>query len=281
MSLKETKLESWQEWKDKCALVRCQADTQTDIQNWAVPIFFNFLRDNNVTQSLLQEMAGSINGISKAWHAVEAFYHTVSSEHRVTWKDHLVAQVKNSSVGDSRKTFEGITVSRIKQVGTNLYRSDRKWTLDSLDQPVSDDDPHGLTRREITPTENQFSPGDEVAWQELCDIAEHEAELAWNKLSSREAVALGVTFADINASSNREKILPHAGCGWSQFNLAIQTAKAKETQVVVEAAKKHAESDPSDLQLFTRLIQSAFRLCCIEKLPPEISGLDRSFEREN
>jgi len=284
MSFKQTTLESWVEWKDKCALARCGAVTQADLQEWAVPIFLNRLRKANVSDSLLHRMSVITGtGISMAWHYLEVHYYCISIQKGVRWKDWLSAGVKRSPDNNPRASFERLTQVRILQVSTDLQRDDQKserWTEYSLDKPIDEDKPTGLTRGEITQTEGEFAPDAQTAWQEVCDIAEREAEAAWHQLLPREAVALGCTFASIHISPNREKILPHAGCGWTQFNLAIKTAKDKCPTIITEAAHKYAESDPSDLKFFTNLFQQSFRSCCIEKLPPEIRGLERSLEQE-
>jgi hypothetical protein len=209
-------LASWREWKERCALTLCAAETQHALLDFLFPRFMRYV----------QRYAHRVNVSAEkltlpsrdAWHLFES--HVSLSAHRKgkRYKEWLFARASGGDEAVLRGVESGVSLL-VRDVVREYLRREC-----SPAQTVSFADSHmgGCSTGTLeTLLPGSVDPAHETARREFIDLAEAEAAAFVETLSRREKVAL--LARRLCLSVTNPVVMNLAGCGKSALSKAYRT----------------------------------------------------------
>ena len=261
------KLDSWSEWKDRCAIRLCGNETKGDLLKFGVPRIIGRFAEFNLKRLLVFE-AGDTE--IKCWHFFESYMHDVSKTTGKRWKDWLFEKAALSTdpattvlekesqyciktAVDRHLREEGEIKSTIVERGSITMETFLSSREDQTDARL----PH-ITKDEKRSFDSESEgrspdPGEEVGRKELRLIARALAQEYFTGLEHHARVAILADSMDI--SLKNPVVEAAAGRKSSVLYACLNSAKSsrngkpgKYGQVFIElrglADKKYESDDP-------------------------------------
>lgn len=190
--------ESWEEWKERCAIGLCTQPVQNELCNFAGIHIARYLRRyayKTNTRCEQSNLAGS-----DAWHLFETYLTVRNTRQGKKYKDWLFARLPGTG-RDDREALAGGAVLLMRDVAReHLRRECMPSNTLSLNSPVTGlDQKTNLTLEDLLP--GTIDPHDEVATREFKRLATMHAREFFAEMNRREKVAflakdLGISLAD-------------------------------------------------------------------------------------
>jgi hypothetical protein len=241
-------MKSWEEWKARCALDLCGADTQDDLLKFVSPILAAKVRrmDPHIQLSPGQEQGDQQRDY---FHFFESYMHCTSGATGKRWKDWLFQVMARS--GDSNQTaLEKAVCSCLRTIAAKICIDEGAGRaaaasvhLVSSDAPISDgSDPLA----ELLADESAPDPACEAEIAELREIAESEAEARFPAIAHPMRIALLSLVLD-------KKLTDPAFAAAAGRSLSTLYAQLEKFPAVLrdELTEKYESEDPRTIQLLT------------------------------
>ena len=261
------KLDSWIEWKDRCAIRLCGDETKGDLLKFGVPRIIGRFTKFNLEKLLVFE-AGDKE--LKCWHFFESYMHEVSTTSGKCWKDWLFEKAASSSdpattvlekesqyciktAVDRHLKVEGEIKSTIVEIGT--------ITIETLLAPPEDQTdsrlPHVTKPEQSTfkKAAEDYSPdpSEEAGRKELRLIARALAQEYFTGLDHHARVAILADSMDISlknpvveAAAGRKSSVLYACLNSARSSRSGKPGKYGQVfmELRVLADKKYESDDP-------------------------------------
>src|ERR1043166_7378398 len=210
-------LQSWIEWKQRCALGLCSQETRSGLQRFAEIRFRNFLRKYVSRTNLDEDQA--LPTPSDPWHLFETHFTLKRSGEGKHYKDWLFARLEDSTDPALDIIQGGATLLLRDVVREYLRREHSPSTVQSLNQLGSKDECE-LTLEDLLP--GGIDPAKEAERHEFERIAHGQAATFFARMSRRERVGFLAKPLDIPLA--QPGVQKAAGCGKSMVHAAFREA---------------------------------------------------------
>lgn len=193
MSFHRTRLESWVEWKEQCAIRSCSEEAREDLAAYGGPIVRNQIRKRqeylNAPDLALPAEGGDLAGY---WHVFESYMHVSSAKTGKIWKDWLFESAEMSASDAISVSLEKMTARCIRTAVFAYFRNEGDLKpkkegvyLKSLEEPkpisgVSEESM--VTEGDLIPAA-YWNPRSEVEVREFEEIARQEADATFQTLN--------------------------------------------------------------------------------------------------
>jgi len=207
----------WTEWKRRCALGACCAETQAALQKFAAARFDRnvrrYLQNTNLRDGRTVQVPAR-----DAWHLLESHLTVRKNRRGKRYKDWLFARVARFDGKLAEALRSGVSLL-MRDVVREYLRSEfsRFGTL-SIDQPLSGVGDGSLTVAEMLPGE--IDPTQLVVQHEYEALASSHAQRIFTKSTGRQKVAL--LAKELGVSLASPAVTRAAGCGSSMVNRAYR-----------------------------------------------------------
>lgn len=285
--MKETTLEAWEEWKEKCAIALCSEATKQILSDWAVPQIRNRFREKNPTHELAKATEAPATGVDPRWSLMEVHFVAGKQSAGKTYKDHLFDCIKSEQSAEANRTdlqryFSRACANEIpklakKELAEEIRALHEGVQLMSLDQPVdAATEGPSLAEAYQGAQHEGLDPASDSAKAELQAIARQEAEAWLGSMTLREKLVWGCEAAGRTLADPAIESI--AGVKRSQLYQLRKEAKTLHEFRAALLKKWHAKHEETPAELAVQAAAELLRLC--EKLlPPEKSaGGDLSSE---
>ena len=238
----DASIQSWLEWKKRCAAGLCSEAVQHELQQFAI---VRFQKHANTESYRTNDPDGYLLRVTpiEAWHLLEIYFRTHSNRQGTRYKDWLFARTQNT--GDAPiDVIQGFATNLMREVVREFIRREcPRWGVISLQQPLSKDSGSG-TVEDLLPGE--VDPLGEVESREYENLAAKNANALLGELDKREKVALAAK--ELGRSLADPVVLEYAGCKKSVLNAAYGTLIRRVATQILEA---HPEEEHASLRYLT------------------------------
>jgi len=185
-----TQRKSWDEWKERCAVKLCGADSREDLCLYGGPVISRHWNKFNL------DFKQPFDTDEERWHVFESDMHLCSGKTGKRWKDWLFEKAENSSddfVTVLEKEAYVCMATTIRKYsvaeGYRKARLEGVW-LDSIHEPASLHSGSDITIGDKIRGNPWESPALQAEWAELREIARSYAADAFNALDHAGKVAV-------------------------------------------------------------------------------------------
>ncbi len=197
----KTQRNSWEEWKERCAVKLCGADSRKDLCLYGGPVI------SRLWNRLNPDFNQPFDTDEQRWHVFESYMHLCSGKTGKRWKDWLFEKAENSSDDFvtvlEKEAHECMATTVRKFVSAEGYRKARREGvyLKSIHEPASPHAGSDITIGDNIRGNSWENPASQAAWAELRAIAHSYAVNMFNTLDHPGKVAvladrLGISLAD-------------------------------------------------------------------------------------
>ncbi len=275
-----TKLESWLEWKDRCALALCSPEVQADLTQFANPILLNKLRD--FSEELAEDFFAAGNASRAAsdplrgWHLFESHTHAVTVRTGKRHKDWMFEWVSRSH-GDPQDLMEKAFSVQLRPAVRHYIEAETKWPKREsafqllVDSWSEDGDQIGV----VLPDTLADDPSTLAALRELQSLAEQMAGQLFRSLDFRARAVLAAKEAGLSLANPAFE----AFCG-SKKSVLNELYQKVGQQIQATIQHEYAEEDPRTKELLHQLVLAGLKNSSWEWARAEKSGRDLFLESE-
>ena len=266
--MSDASLQSWVEWKEKCAADLCSETARHELQQFAI---VRFQKHANTESYRTNDPDGYVLHVTpgEAMHLLEVYFRAHSNRQGTRYKDWLFARTQHTD-DKPIDVIQGFSTDLMREVVREFIRREcPRWGLISLQQPLSRDSDSG-TLEDLLPGE--VDPLGEVESREYEELAAHHARSLMAHLEKREKVALaakemGRSLADL-------VVLEHAGCKKSVLNAAYGALIRK---IAAQIQEEHPGEDASSLRYLSERTLAHLKYEILEE-SPEKPGRNCGFQ---
>jgi hypothetical protein len=186
----------WRQWRERCAVARCELEAQAYFFNFARIRLSSILAKQHTNEEfLLLESADP----GRAWHLFETKMHANSKKSGTRWKDHFFAQIgmltapdatHEHAEGYASNVFRSLTRSLVNNEGSGRIRKATGRSPHPLDAPLASDDPDSSTLESILPDPNVGDTRSEVEYQEILGLAQEIGNRLFEAMPEPERLVL-------------------------------------------------------------------------------------------
>ncbi len=188
-SARKTKLESWQEWKRKCALKPCSDAAKEDLSSFGGPIIVGLCRKFDPDLTIPSE-----SNVDR-WHLFESYMHLRSGTTGKRWKDWLFEKAAGSTDDPAtvleKEAYHCMWTTVLQFCNREGRSKERKVGQEvvSKDAPASDG-PGAPLIGDSLQIPAWLDPASQAEWAELQEIAKTEADRHFAAMKEPPRVAL-------------------------------------------------------------------------------------------
>ncbi len=270
----KTHKDSWEDWKELCAIDNCGIDARDNLGTYGWTVLSKLWRKFSPDMGLPFELNQDY------WRHFESYMHTISGKTGKRWKDWLFEKAESSD-DDFVTVLEKEVYACMRTVVIKLCSNEgqfkafiAKVRLTHLDAPLS---PLGDSHATIGATLS--APGDtrqNAAWNELCGIAQEEANDLFLTLDRKSRAALLADHLKISLDESAVEKLAGA-----KKTTLYSRLKETEQQAEAKLHKTYSTEDPLTLRALLSLTKEALRDASFlwgqsEKLAEPLFTLERN-----
>lgn len=235
--LHATRLTSWREWQERCALGRCEPATRSDLRGFAAARFELYLEHYGRAPGA-GPGRNAVDG-RDAWHLLESHMTIPNAQHGKRYKDWLFARLGLSADAALDVIQGGATLIMRTVVRTyirdELPEPDRVSLQAPLGGPGDED---GLSLEQLLP--GDIDPREHAAHRELAAMARQRAEALFPSVAKRVRVAMAARRHRVALS--HPQVTAFAGCAKSALH---DTYRAFVAGLVRDVSAEFAHEDRS------------------------------------
>lgn len=198
MSRPSTQGGSWEEWKERCAIDLCGSDARADLCAYGGQVIARLWR------KFSSNLSDPFDSHQQRWHLFESYMHACSARTGKRWKDWLFEKAERS--GDpfvvvlEKEAYECMDSTVRKYCAGEGHRKAHQagvW-LNHWDEPVSNSVQSAMTYGEVFAGNPWEDTAQMAAWNELCAIAQAEAEALFSTLDRAGKTVLLAEYLGIS-----------------------------------------------------------------------------------
>ena len=246
------RLESFLEWKARCAMGLCSVAVQGELCEFGGLHFARYVR--RYAHRTNTPCEGSILAGRDAWHLYETYLTVRSNREGKRYKDWLFDRCVGMGESEVEAVVGGAVLLMRDVVRDHLRRECAPARMLSLQSPLGSPEESGLTLEDMLP--GNIDPVDEVAGRELERLASMHAEELMARMELRDKVA--VLAKNLGLSLAHPAVEKAAGCRKSVLN---ECYKNFITQTARWLKASYKEDDPDTVRILTLLTLKELGTC--------------------
>lgn len=258
-------LDSWTEWKDRCAIGLCTGPVQNELRSFAAIHFTLYLRRYSFKTNTLNEQSALVDG--DPWHLFETYLAVRNTRQGKKYKEWLFARLPGAERNDLEALAGGAALLMRDVAREHLRREYASSDMISLNSPVSGLDESGVTLEDLLP--GAIDPVDEVVTREFERLAAGHAQEFFAQMGPREKVAF--LAKDLGISLAHGEVEKAAGCRKSVLNESYQ---AFILNAASEMRKLYSSEDSESVRVLTLMTLQEIKGCARKwaRSSAEVSG---------
>jgi hypothetical protein len=255
--MSDASLDTWVEWKRKCAAAKCQETAQHELHQFAAVRLQKYTqteayRTNDPDGHMLEVPPRD------AWHLLETYFLVHSNREGVRYKDWVFGKVRTSDDAPEN-VIQGSATNLMREAVREFIRREcPKWHAISADTPLSD---AAGAATVVSLLEAPAEPISEVERREYEELAEGHAGKLFAELDEREKIVLAVIALGRTLDDPRVEEL----AGRKKATL-YTTRKGLLERIKAIIAKSYPDEDPECIMyLASQTLLALFNLVLKEK----------------